>query len=315
MNRHASLKILAFYIEGTLRPRKASKIASHLARCSRCTGNAQGLERIPLLLSNTAFPPIPDNLSYRIEMAIVAESTTRVTAAEPESGQAGPVSGEASRRDLPVRGTGRGRHWWRIPVFSSPLAGSLAAVGAAVVIAGGGYEIASHLSTAAPATSSTAHQPPQRAGAGAAAGSNASAGVVRAGPEVQFRHNGKQVSISSVQTSTNFRPATLRTQAQGALQAARLGTLKAAPGAIGNPAAVPSGTSVSQRQLTGCVGNIAGGRNVLLVDIAKYAGKPATIIVVGQAPTGPGAVYAVGPACSATNADVLAQQNLPQTAP
>jgi anti-sigma factor RsiW len=307
MSRHASLKILAFYIEGALRPRKASRVASHLAGCSRCTGNVQGLQQVPVLLLSATFPPIPESLSDRIEMAIAAESTTRVTAAEP-------VSGEASRRDLPARGTGRERRRWRMPGVSSPLAGSLAAVGAAVVIAGGGYEIASHLDTGGtPSTSSVAHQPPP---SGAAAnGSNASAGAVRAGPEVQFQHNGKQVSISSVRTSTNFQPATLRAQAQSALQAARLSPLQSVPGAIGSPAAVPGATSVNQRQLTACVGNIAAGRNVLLVDIAKYQGDLATIIVVGRGPSGPGVVFAVGPACSATNADVLAQQNLPQTAP
>jgi hypothetical protein len=308
MSRHASLKILAFYVEGALRPRKASRIASHLAGCSRCTGNAEGLQQVPVLLSSTSFPAIPDNLSYRIEMAIVSESTTRVTVGEP-------VSSEASRRDLPVRGTGQERRRWRMPVFSSPLAGSLAAVGAAVVIAGGGYEIASHLSSGTPATSSAANPPQSGAAGGAAAsGNNASAGMVRVGPEVQFQQHGKHVSVSSVQTSTNFLPATLQVQAQGALQAARLGPLKSIQGA-GSPAAVPSSTGTSQRQLTGCVSNIAAGRNVLLVDIALYEGKPATIIVVGKAPAGPGVVYAVGQACSATDADVLAQQNLPQTAP
>jgi hypothetical protein len=309
MSRHLSLKILAFYTEGAVRPRKASKIASHLAGCSRCTGNVQGLRQVPMLLSSANFPPIPENLSYRIEMAIVAESTTRVTAA-------GPVSGEASRRDLPARqGTTRGgrpeRRWWRMPV-SSPLAGSLAAVGAAVVIAGGGYEIAMHVSTGTASPASSAHQPAQN---GSAAGSAAANGVVRAGPEVQFSLHGKQVSISTVETSTNFKPATLRVQAQGAMAAERLGTRTTLPGALGSPAAMPETTGTSQRQLTGCVSNIAAGRNVQLVDIARYDGKQATIIVVGRGANGPGVVYAVGPACSATNTDVLAQQNLPQTAP
>jgi hypothetical protein len=94
----------------------------------------------------------------------------------------------------------------------------------------------------------------------------------------------------------------------------RLGALKSMPGAV-SPAAVPTATGVDQRQLTGCVSNIAAGRNVLLVDIARYGGTPATIIVVGSAPSGPGVIYAVGPACSATATDVLAQQNLPKSAP
>lgn len=314
MTRHASLKILAFYIEGSLRPRRASRVASHLAGCSRCTGSVQDLRQIPLRLSNVAFPPIPANLTHRIEMAIVAESTTRVTAAEP-------LSGEASRRDLPPRGASQDgarqdgarqeRRRWRMPGFSSPLAGSLAAVGAAVIVAGGGYEVATHLGSGATSSgsssSSTVHQPAQsRAAAG---GGSVASGAVRPGPRVQFQHDGKTTTIFSVTTSTNFLPVTLQAQAQKALQAARLGAAKTLPGAT------PAATGIGARQLAGCVSNIAAGRNVLLVDLAKYQGNPATIIVVGSGPSGPGVVYAVGPACSATDTDVLGQQNLPRTAP
>jgi len=52
---------------------------------------------------------------------------------------------------------------------------------------------------------------------------------------------------------------------------------------------------------------VAAGRQVLLVDLALFNGKPATIIMVGQ-PSGQAIVYAAGPLCSAKTKDIQAQQ-------
>jgi hypothetical protein len=306
MSRHASLDDLASFIEGILKPRKSGKIASHLAGCSLCSGHVQDLQQVPVMLANTAYPPIPDQLSVRIEAAIASESVTRVSV-QPASGQpgtAGPVSGEAGRRDLPERAR-PGRRRWRMPGFSSPLAGSLAAVGAAVIVAGGGYEIASHVGSAGP---SSAHESMP----GSASAGRAAAGPPRNGPAVNVQRSGQTRSISSVETNTNFVPDRLQAQAQAALRVERATKLKAVQGALNSPFPLANGAgAISTAQLSKCVSNVAAGRQVLLVDIARYQDKAATIIVVGTPPEGPGTIYAVGQGCSASNRDIQAQQPLP----
>ncbi len=57
--------------------------------------------------------------------------------------------------------------------------------------------------------------------------------------------------------------------------------------------------------LRGCVGRIAAGSLVLLVDVAHYGGAPATIIVTEAAETGPMQIWVVGAGCSASDSDVL----------
>ncbi len=58
--------------------------------------------------------------------------------------------------------------------------------------------------------------------------------------------------------------------------------------------------------LTSCVDKLAAGETVLLVELAKFDGKPATIIVVAASkPAGSADVWAVSPSCSAGNTHVL----------
>jgi len=306
MSRHASLDDLASFIEGVLKPRKHGKIAAHLAGCSLCTGYVQDLQQMPVMLSNLAFPPMPDELSVRIEAAIHTESTVRVTTP-------GSVSGEAGRRDLPER-SGPTRQRWRMPGFSSPLAGSLAAVGAAVVIAGGGYEIASHAGGTTTTSSGSASPAHSGQAPAAAAGGQRAAIHAQNGPEVQFRANGQTQTAPSVRTSTDFVPARLQAQALAALAYVRASDLKAAQG-VTNASPQATATAGGAASLSGCVSTVAAGRNVLLVDIAHYEGKVATIIVVGKPPAGPGTIYVAGAGCSASNRHILAQQQLPVQAP
>jgi hypothetical protein len=302
MSRHASLDDLASFIEGVLKPRKYGKIAAHVAGCSLCTGHVQDLQQMPVMLSNLAFPPIPDELSVRISAAIHTESTVRVTTP-------GSVSGEAGRRDLPERSR-PARRRWRMPGFSSPLAGSLAAVGAAVIIAGGGYEIASHAGGTSTTSSGSASPAHSGLAPAAAAGGQRVAMHAQNGPDVQFRANGQTQTTPSVRTSTDFVPARLQAQALAALAYVRAGAFKAAQGVTNDSPQASAATTLS-----GCVSSVAAGRNVLLVDIAHYEGKVATIIVVGKPPAGPGTIYVAGAGCSASNRHILAQQQLPVQAP
>jgi hypothetical protein len=292
--RHLSDDDLARYIEGDLRPRKIAKIRSHLAGCASCEGRVAALEAVPNLLASVQYPPIPERLSTRIEMALAAESSARVASA--------PAS-EADRRDLPAR-TKLGRHGRRTPRFTSPLAlRTGAAVAAAVVIAGGGYALVSHTGSGSAPSSSSISGPP--------------ASPAQAGPSVSYRHGNHQASIKTVKSGTNYKSATLASQAgrlitlqqsgasRGTFHAngsmSTLGTSTAAPSA-----AAPAAPSTSKLQ--GCVDRISGGKSVLLVDIARYMGQPATIIVVGTSSRAE--VYAVGSGCSSSASDILAKQSL-----
>jgi len=302
VNRHFSAEVLAVFMVGELRRRKSAKISAHLPTCTQCSGVIRDLENVPALLARVPTPPMPTSLSVRIEMALRTESTSRV-ASEPAS--------EAGRGQVPARAGHPGRRW-QLPRFSSPLAGSLAAAGAAVVIAGGGYLLATHVSapSATSSSSSAVHGASNvPAVSGAAAAPNV-AQRVRYGPAVVYREAGQKHSIYSVETGTNFQPATLVAQARAAISAAGVGDMSSAERALtngGEPAAAP----VNLPKLEACVGNVANGRNVVLVDVAMFQGKPATIIVLGPATGGPGMVYAVGATCSATNKDILSQQFLP----
>jgi hypothetical protein len=312
MTRHPSTEKLAEYAEGVLRRRTAVKISSHLAGCNQCPGKIEQLHQVTTVLTRTSakFSGMPDRVASHIQMAIASESETRVTSA--------PATGEASRRDLPARGQQQRRRVRRLPIFNSPLAGSLAAVGAAVVIAGGGYEIASNLGpgSASPAASSS-HAPAGRAEPGLSqfsGGAAAAGGPVRYGPAVKFQHAGRQNSIDSVQTDTNFTAARLIGQARTVLAAVRESNLKYSNQAMTNPYSSSAASGIaSAGQLRTCVDKVAAGQNVLLVDSAKYEGKAAMIIVVGTAPDGPGVIYAAGQSCSAANADILAKQDLPRS--
>lgn len=277
----------------------------------------QEIRQVSVTLASVRFSAMPIELSARIQVAIASESTVRLTS-EP--------AGEAGRRDLPVRGqrpSARGRV--RIPRFSSPLTASIAAVGAAVILAGGGYEIATNLTggatTAAGSSSSARHAaaaspfsgPASNAGRLPSAAAPNATIPVRYGPEITYQHDGQSQTIDTVETETNFRSgAIFSTQAIATLNRVRQSNLKYAGTALHKPFAYsgPAGR-INASQLQGCVGKVAAGRDVQLVDVAQYRGKPATIVIVGGQGGSPAMVYAVGDNCSASSADVLARQNLP----
>lgn len=146
MSRHFSLDELARLGVDDLKPRNAARLRHHLAACSRCTQLNSQLSAVPAVLSSLECSPIPENLSARIEWALIVDARLRI-AREPAT--------EASRRDLaaarPVR-LSRGR---RLPRLSVAATRTLAAAGAIFLIGAGGYEIASHASPPANTASSS----------------------------------------------------------------------------------------------------------------------------------------------------------------
>ncbi len=299
--RHVSDDNLSSYLEGDLRPRKSARIRSHLAGCTGCQDRIDALKAVPNLLAGVQFPPISARLSSRIETALAAESSARV-ASTPAS--------EAGRRELPARGRARRQGPW-LPWLMSPIAlRTAAAVGAAVVIAGGGYAIISHVGSGSSSTNASVSLPPTNPA------------NLKNGPVVSYQHAGHSHTIKSVKSGTNYQLGTLGPQAERVLAAQQKTTSNGTIHASGSVSTFGSAASSTQpspstsppastTKLQGCVSRIAAGRTVLLVDAAKYQGSPATIIMVSVTASGRLAqVYAVGPGCSSSASDILAQQAL-----
>lgn len=295
MKRHATTDELADLAEGTLRRRKAAKISAHVTICVQCTSVSGQLASVSGLLASVQFAPMPEQYSVRIEAAIAVESAHRV-ALEPAT--------EADRRDLPVKGRSRPQreHGWHILGLSRTASRLVSAAGALVLIGVGSYEIASNVG-------STANAPSSTSGASAAL---PNAGKVTFGPNVSYHQNGEK-SIRTVSTEMNFIPSKLGKQAVSALATARLnGAIPggSAPAVQPTPSAnhvshAVKQTRTSDPQLSGCVDRIAAGKAVLLVEFAKFEGKPATIVITAAAQRGSGEVWVVGPTCSASNTEVL----------
>jgi hypothetical protein len=321
MKRHATLDDLARLGADDLRSRKAARISHHLATCAQCTELSEQLSSVPALLSSVQFPEMPASLAIRIDNTLAAEAAQRV-AAEPAT--------EADRRDLPVRAARsrarRGfdrqrtdRPAWRLPV---PATRVLATAAAIIVVGLGAYAIASRAGvSSAPSTAS-----------GAAASAPVTS-QVSLGPSVTYRQNGSSRTIQTVTASTDFQPAMLADQAATALSEARMdgmrsGTAKsgsiygslAAPNStstsadtLGSPAAASAHSAASAgSKLTGCIDRVLKpGQVVLMVERAKFDGKPATILVTapasvsGTSPPKDAQIWALGDACSATSSDVL----------
>lgn len=328
MTRHVDAEALGRYSEGDLSQRRAARVAAHLAGCSRCAGLSEQLAGVTALLASTQAPPIPEHLAARIQNTLATESARRI-ALDPGT--------EPGRRDLPARGRLPARNAGprrRLPGFSSPLAQrSLAAAGAITVIAAiavGGYAILQHhqpqhsSSAGGPASSQVA--PSVQAGARAPSAAPA-VGPMTFGPSLHYSIRGQQDNFVPVSTSRNYVPASLTAQVSSTLTQVRnerpaFSRNSTAVGSSSRPASSSpaAGTSLTTpaSQFDGvpvdvleqCVSRIAAGHLVLLVDVARYLGGPATLIVVEASAADQ--VWVVGPACSGSDRDVLAQRNFPR---
>jgi hypothetical protein len=307
MTRHASPDELARLNAGDLRRRKSVKIAAHVAGCTRCTRVRQELAEVPAVLAATSYPALPDAVCVRVEAALRIEVSERVSAA--------PAT-EAGRRDVPARSRPRrtlaGQEGWHLPGISVPATRLVAAAGTVVLLGGGGYLLATDLPSGAgssPSSSSAALPAPVQ--------------PMSLGPDVNYGSPGSQHTVQSVSSTTDFEPAQLRDQALGAYHEAQLkGAVGAkssgsgrAPTELGpqnNNSAAGNGTGASSvgTRLAGCIDAIEPGRTVLLLDLAKYQGTPATVIIFGSTRTSQAEVVVTTDTCSATSPDVLARAPL-----
>ena len=298
MRAHADAETLTAFREELLSRRKAARMSAHLAACSHCAGLDAELTEVSALLTRSTAPPIPDALTARIEAAIAAEAAARAATAADGTvavGAAGAGTGPRDRAAPPSRppgGPGRSR-----------LALRAAAVTAAVVVvAGSGYGVARLLSghpasstsagrgsAAAPAPGTNGKAPRMSAGGSGSSGRGAAAGSSAASPLV-------------VSSSTNYQPGQLEAQVSAVL------TQHGARAAVGHsPGPAPANQpAASILRTPACVPHVTGGQRPLLVDLAKYQGRPAIVIVIPGATPGTLRALVVAGGCTATTSHLLA---------
>jgi len=304
VREHADAETLAAFREELLPRRKAARVSAHLAACSRCAELDAQLTEVSALLTTSATPPMPDALTARIEAAIAAEAAARAaTAADGiiaaadgavsggngtvAVGAAGAGTGPRDRAARPSRpAAGRGRSW---------LALRVAAVAAAfVVVAGGSYGAARLLSGNPESAPSS--------GSGSAA-AKASGGL-------RIPSAGKSAPAARIVSSgTNYQPGQLGAQVSAVLsQHGASASAATGPGvsAANQPAAAAP-------HVPACVPHVTGGKRLLLVDRAKYQGRPATVIVTSGTTSGTVRALVVAGACTATNGRVLATITFPRS--
>ncbi|HYK71460.1 MAG TPA: hypothetical protein VEV45_26205 [Streptosporangiaceae bacterium] len=291
-DRHASAVELASLAVGELRVRKATRIETHLARCEDCTLTRRQLDGMPAVLAGASFPSIPERVTIRIEATLAVEARQRI---------ADLPATEAGRGDLPA-GHRRRAAWsgWQLPRLSVTATRLVAGTAVLAIVAAGTYELSQH--TGGATTSS-------------AAGSAAAPAPVQqmsAGPDVTYGTAGARHTIHVFQSSANFAHGSLGTEAVDAVHAAEARSVAAQPPSVKAPSNVPNASAAGSAaggtpsRLAGCVNLIAAARTVLLVDIARFEHKPATIIVLAATAAGPAEAWVVGSTCSASARDVLA---------
>jgi Putative zinc-finger len=340
MIRHASAGKIAMFLAGELRPRQAARIQAHLARCARCAQTSAGLAAVTTLLAGAKAPPIPEHLSARIHSALAAEAAQRIipAAAAKADGHASPAAVPDEVHAVPAGGqtaappVGRPARERRARQVRGPRLAGLAtatrlrvavAAGAVILVGGGGYALVSQLSpgTTGPASSASAPRaaPPSRLpAAGSGAAHAAVLGPREAGPALGYRRGGRRATFTPIASSTNYRPGRLAAQVNMTISAAH-GQASFKGGSSGNanqPTATGEFAGLRVAQLRACVGKIAAGNTVVLVDVARFRGLPATVIVTEPARAGRMGIlirqiYVVGPACSATRLHVLDHVSVP----
>lgn len=244
--------------------------------------------------------------------------------AEAGGGTAAERQGQMpGRPDLPERARGRSRRF-RMPGWSSPLVlRGLAATGAVVVIAGAGLLLANgqtaeesgggsggaHGTAGRPAASPLRHRPSP--GVTGAKFSHAGRAGVNGPVALNYRVTGKIATARALNsrrdyTRQNMAPLVHKAVASAASIGKQVtGTAQPTPqkGLFGG---------IRVQALSGCLTRVAAGRTVLVADVARYLGQPATIVVLRPPTDGHVLdVVVVGLTCSAAAPDIVAELTVP----
>jgi hypothetical protein len=319
--RHFSTRALARYSAGAFGMRKAARVTAHLARCQRCSALIAHLNSLSRMLASVSPTRMPNHLADRLSQAIAAESASRAARMSAAAGAAptAPTETEVGEPDRPMPGMpdlpARRRR-----VLSSPVVQRGLALAAGVaIVAGAGYLFASRSPTASPG--GTAAPTSHRAVSGQAAGSHKSAVNIPYGSGHVSAQNSQRApfTVPVLTSGTDYTKANLDAQVRESVRSTATGRESFATNfATPRPTASENGSrrlldGLTEGQLTECLTGIAHGRRVLVADVARYLGKPATIIVLASLNSvNVLDVIIVGLACSASDAHVIAMTTVPR---
>lgn len=268
---------------GGVRTWRARRVAAHVAACPSCSALGRQVTQVSAVLAAVPPPPLPSGVALRLEAALAAEVAARAASgsALPQAGVPVP-SGPAAvaPNAVPAEPDGQPRRRppaqpraWRI-LRPAPV---LAALALCLVLGGGGYLISqaggtSNVTAGASAGKAAASRP--RLSMSPAVGRPA----IISGPTGTAAAPSWKVRS----TNTDYLPATLRAQALSEL---------ASPGP--SPGSNPSPT------IDACVIEVARSHSVDFVDLARYQGRPAIVIVARDH------AWVTGRGCNATQHEVL----------
>jgi hypothetical protein len=273
---HPDTDVLAEFRAGLIAGRRGARITAHLDGCDRCTALDDQLAGVSVLLASVPAPAMPDSVARRLDTALAAEVASRDNA--ERAGGDGAAESPAPRRP----GGHRGFRLLTLRV--------LAPAAAVVVLAAGGYGLSRLVGpgqmTASSAAGSATPSAESSGHAYAPVAGPAKGGLSR--PGAVSRPQGiTPTNFPLVTGQRNLSPANLAQQARAALL-------------------VPSSartTKTPSAQLRGCVGTLASGHQLDLVESVRFEGRPATLVVVS---TGAGETALIAAQdCSATNPHVL----------
>lgn len=284
---------------------KAARISAHLSDCPECADVYSGLAGVSQLLASVQVPSMPEMLSQRVQAAIADEAGQRV-ARTPAPMLAGGDLGRSVAMNPGRPGPARRpriRAWSSSPL----LLRGLAAAGVIVLLVGGGILLANQRGTG-PSTSAGARKAaePARSRPGTAAvGSTALA-------RLRYQQGAETKYTSAMTSRVNYTKADLPA---GIRQVVADKAQLTVPRMNINTSAAPSEPShqlnhTTVGELESCLSTVAAGRTVLLVEVARYLGVPATIIVFDPV-SDAFDVIVVGEACGSANPDIITTLAVP----
>lgn len=193
-------------------------------------------------------------------------------------------------------------------VFSSPLMlRGLAASGVLVLLVGGGILVANQRGVGKVGSGAGPLGRPARVHSGAAA-----VGSIAATP-LRYRRGAEMVLTSAVMSRADYTkadlPAGIRQEVH---DTAQIGTQSSMAPTNAGRASQPQLGQATVGKLESCVSTVAasGPSAVLLVEIARYVGRPATIIVFKPI-NNAFDVIVVGEACGPANQDIMTRLIVP----
>jgi Putative zinc-finger len=251
MRGHVDAESLALYAEGELSRGRTARVRAHLPGCPECAATLAALGEVTTQLSHVPAAPMPSAVTARLDAALSAEAAHR--AAAPSAPAPQPP---------------------RRPRWSPAGLRILAGTAVTLVVAGGvGYAVSQF---AGSGTASTASAPSGQSGHHPNAGAQPNISAGSTGGHAKKPHAGPYIPASTTrwaQTGTDYRPGTLGTQGQQLL--AEYDT----PGITGRSPLAAGGIPV---QVRNCVAQTAPGRVPAVVDLARYQGHPAIVIVLNK---------------------------------